>query len=77
MINDGVVRSFSQGSERLWKEAGFSHGLGEYSNEECAAAYFVNVFEEMVVADLDLFEELLPPSPAPSSLFLCLVFRAL
>ena len=77
MINGGADRSFSQGRERLCREAGFLHGLCKGGDEECAEPWFVEMFEEGVVADTNLFEEEDPHFPAPSSLLMCLVCSAL
>ena len=77
MINIGVNRSFSQRRERLCRESGFSHGLCKGGDKECTAPWFVEMFEEGVVVDPNLFEEEDPPFSAPSSLFVCLVCCAL
>ena len=77
VVNGGAECSFSHGRERLCREAGFSHGLCKGDNEECAAPWFVEIFEEGVVADPYLFEEEDPPFPDLSSLFLCMVCCAL
>ena len=77
MINIGVNRSFSQRRERLCRESGFSHGLCKGGDKECTAPWFVEMFEEGVVVDSNLFEEEDPPFSAPSSLFVCLVCCAL
>ena len=48
VINGGADRSFSQGRERLCREAGFLHGLCKGGDEECAEPWFVEMFEEGV-----------------------------
>ena len=77
MINGGANRYFIQGREILCREAGFLHGLCKGGNEECAALWFVENIEEGVVSDPNFFEEEDPPFPAPSSLFVCLVYCSL
>ena len=77
MINGGANLSFSQGRERLCRESGFLNGLWKGGDEECVLPWFVKMFEEGVIADLNLLQEEDLPFPDPSSLFLCMVCRAL
>ena len=77
MVNGGADRFFGQVRERLCIETGFLHGLYKCGNGECASPWFVEMFEERVIADPNFFEEEAPPFPVPSFLFLCLVCCAL
>ena len=77
VVNGGTDCSFSQGIERVMREAGFSHGLGEGAEEECSTPFVVEILEVWVVVVLDFIEEHNPSFPTSSFVVLCLTCRAL
>ena len=77
VVNGGTDCSFSQGIERVMREAGFSHGLGKGGEVEGTTPSFVEGLEVWVVSNADLFEEEGPALEASSPVFLCLVHRAI